>query len=235
MQAEVAALTTAYMTVIDRTITGTGKLVAGLWLAAGEPSQAAAEVAAAQTLELTRGAQSRIATFADAYTQQSLIRLGYEVSPAGVDVDKLLSRPDERWLHSPALRWRAKLAQGFAPEQAAEVASGYARQLAEVQVRNAERKAADTSFVKHGGDANGVRFLRVPQSGACGFCRVTASKSFSRRAWLNDSGGWHGNCRCGWTMANDPRAVDVHVEQVKATWSGKSSDAIHERAEVTDE
>ncbi len=70
------------------------------------------------------------------------------------------------------------------------------------------------------------QYMRVTQAGACGFCRVVASRLYSYGATLRGE-GWHHACRCTWREVTPDEA---------STWenplAGEWREVITERADT---
>lgn len=71
------------------------------------------------------------------------------------------------------------------------------------------------------------QYQRVTQAGACGWCRVVASRLYSYGATLRGE-GWHSSCRCTWRQVTPEEAATFQSPLAGGNWS----EVIKERADV---
>lgn len=102
------------------------------------------------------------------------------------------------WLHSPVVEVRTSLSQGAPLQRAVQDAAASVAGKAESGVRQVERDTVgglDWPRFKNG---QAMLYKRVPQSGACGWCRVVATRLYSL-ASFKQGAQWHTSCHCTWS------------------------------------
>jgi hypothetical protein len=159
-------------------------------------------------LRLVTAAQRASATAAEVYMRQQLALIGEGVaSSAVIEVADLLVTAETPWLVSPVSRMRKVLAAGQELVESAEdaarltaqaqaEAARYAGHLVQTEVRATERTAATRAYSTHWDSGEPLSWKRVPEVGACGWCRVVADRLYSAEF----TGEWHADCHCDWRM-----------------------------------
>lgn len=115
--------------------------------------------------------------------------------PITVSQAALIDRVD--WLHSPVLKQRWHLSEGVDFDVALEDVVSPVEDLADTMLREVERLSmADAGWPSF---KNGTAMLykRVPQAGACGWCRAVATRLYSVESFRKGS-QWHARCHCTW-------------------------------------
>lgn len=102
------------------------------------------------------------------------------------------------WLHSPVIETRAGLADGLGIDDALARSLASVLTDADTSLRTAEVLTVDAvdwpTFATTG---KAMLYKRVPQSGACGWCRVVATRLYSLDSFKKGR-AWHAHCRCSW-------------------------------------
>lgn len=190
----------------------------------------------ARYLRLVNAAQTATATAADVFVRQQVAVLTGEMvaSTAVAVVEDLLIAPDTPWIGSPISRMRAVLADGQETVETAadaarltatarDAAGRYAGQLMHNEVRATERQAAVRSANLHWETGEPLRWKRIPEPGACGWCRVVADRLYS----ADFAGDWHTDCHCDWRMVTAAESNGWKPEYRGDSWR----DVIKERAD----
>lgn len=161
-----------------------------------------------------RAAAVNVAGYANAYARHAA-----EEAPRGVvkAADVWAAVDVERWEKAPALRYLHLLAEGMEAGAARHAAISEAGRQSSLEVQHAQRRAFGQ--LESAGAGRPVR--RIPNAGACGFCRVVADRMYNKVSDVQ----LHGNCRCS-TGYVDP-AGEWEPGQLGR---GKWQDVIGERA-----
>jgi hypothetical protein len=172
---------------------------------------------------VVQGLQQALIALAQRYTASQL-ELFTPTRPVRlVDVaDELLVRTDTPWLRSPMLRERRLVAVGLPPSEARQRAAGYAGDLMTAEARVTERAAATATYRQHWDTRAPLKYRRILEGGACGWCRVVADRLYS----ADDSGKWHAHCRCTWRLIT-PAEAEAHEPKFTGD---RWKDVINERA-----
>ena len=106
-------------------------------------------------------------------------------------------------LHSPVIKHREALGASPAEQAARQIAANVTSQTFNAG-RAAERRAMDRAFPRF---KNGqqMRYVRVPQAGACGWCQIVSTRVYSFDSFQAGA-QWHANCRCTWRALSPDEA-----------------------------
>lgn len=181
------------VTVIDRLwarlATNPSQDALGRWLDAAIPVvQSASEMAATASLayvptyvagagETPRGAELAVSQF---------------LRPRGVDLADVLTRP--------FVTMRTALANGDTMERARQIAGARARQIAATDPLLAARAASSAAMRS---DPSIVGYRRVPDAGACAFCRLAATQRYRD----SDLMAMHSSCVVAGTTVQGPKSL----------------------------
>jgi hypothetical protein len=207
-----------------------------LFVASAADGIPAADVWTERYVRLITASQRATATATDVYMRQQLAVIGETVSAsrAVTDIADLLISPETRWVSSPLGRMGRVLAAGQqAVETAADAAAltvraraeaaRYAGHLVHTEVRATERQTATRAYNTHWSTSEPLRWKRIPEAGACGWCRVVADRLYSAEF----PGEWHTDCNCDWRMVTMAESNDWKPELRGDDWR----DLITERAD----
>lgn len=204
-----------YATQWELLLDGADYAMTGLWYEAGGITEAAAAAWVDTAGPVIEGVQTAAAELAAGWLDTQAAFLGAaELPPAAATV---LEAPTAV-LSSPPVRMRSLVAEGMQYADALGNTAGYVRRLASTTARAAEqagraqRAAAvadalpDDYYQGAGGKLKrrrrkgpgGLRYTRVPDARACGWCRVVADRLYTE---AGVAGQWHGFCRCTWRLA----------------------------------
>lgn len=133
-----------------------------------------------------------------------------------------LARADRLpWLHSPVIRGRTGLSQGLDPD----LALGAVEPSLDVSVDAALRTQESDVLGNIGWPrfANGKAMMakRVPSAGACGWCRVVATRLYSLDSMKRDK-AWHHACRCDMVLVTEREAKAYTSVLASTTGEGGS-------------
>jgi len=119
-----------------------------------------------------------------------------------------LARADRLpWLHSPVVKVRAGLSAGVLPvEQVFESVAGSLDATTDAALRSVEGDVITATRWPRFRNGRTVLAKRLPQAGACGWCRVVATRLY---AFESKEGGrqWHNDCRCTWALVTFAEAT----------------------------
>lgn len=197
---------------------------------------------------LIAGAALAGAGLMSAYLQAQFDALGLGLEVPSAEIDWLADDFDG-WAHSPMLAARVAISEGDDPVGAMAAAATRVSVLSTSAIREAEQRALndfldgltlETEFEYTEVDADGgettqkapIRFRRITQDGACGFCRVTADRLYSEKARdASPLGSWHTFCRCTWRQVTPKEAAAWKPQYGGGEWRS----VIEERADVPEQ
>ena len=108
-------------------------------------------------------------------------------------------------LHSPVLDVRTRLSVGEGLFTAHRGASGHIARIVDASLRSTENATIRSIRWPTFKDGTAMMAIRVPQAGACGWCRVVSTRLYSL-ASLRRGAMWHTACRCAMRMATEAEA-----------------------------
>lgn len=104
------------------------------------------------------------------------------------------------WMSSPVIDMRSRLGAGEPVVKAVQSVVPRVEGFADTHLREVEsvtRGAAAWPSFKSTGSA--MMYARMPQAGACGWCRAVATRLYSLRSYKSSkTGAWHAYCHCTW-------------------------------------
>jgi hypothetical protein len=125
-----------------------------------------------------------------------------------------LARADRLpWLHSPVIKVRSGLAAGRNVDAVFDEITANLDISVDAALRSAEANVIGTTRWPRFKNGKAVVAKRVPQAGACGWCRVVATRLYSLDSYKRDA-AWHTGCRCGWTLATEAE-VTLYAEVLR--------------------
>lgn len=102
-----------------------------------------------------------------------------------------------QWLHSPVVKQRWRLSEGIDFDTALTEGDGFVESSVYNAGRAVERSAMGTAQWPSFKNGTAMVYKRVPQAGACGWCRLVATRLYSLASFKAGS-AWHAACRCSW-------------------------------------
>ena len=102
------------------------------------------------------------------------------------------------WMHSPVVKRRWHQSEGIAPDDAVRMVAASVEAEVDAGLRAVEADvmgAVNWPTFKTTGAA--LLYKRVPQAGACGWCRVVATRLYGLHSFKSGR-AWHVGCRCVW-------------------------------------
>lgn len=181
-------------------------------------------------------------------TQYLQWQLDLEEIPVTLEVPDLdwLEDDFDVWKDSPMVAARAAVSE-MSPNEAVTAAATRVSTVISAAMRETEQRSLNQMIEQLGEiefdieveveeveepqrrEAPSVKFRRVPQQGACGFCRVAADRLYSQKARDDHPlGAWHTYCRCTWRKVTESEASRWEQRYAGGRWR----DVIDERAEV---
>jgi hypothetical protein len=205
--ADLRRLSAPYRTRFAAVLTAADQTLSRLYMAAAPVEE---DEWTATATPVVQGMQEAVIGLAAGYTaaQLELFLPDRRISPALDVADRVLVDRSTSWLSSPVLRERKLLADGLDPIAARRQAAGYAGDLFVAEARVTERAAATATYQQHWKTRQPLKYKRIVESGACGWCRVVADRLYS----ADDSGKWHKHCRCTWRLIT-PDEASAHEPQ----------------------
>lgn len=218
---------------------GADYAMTGLWYETGGAGLEGTAAWARAAQPVIEGVQTAAAELATGWLDTQAAFLGAaELPPAAATV---LEAPTAV-LSSPPARMGNLLAQGAEYADALQNTAGYVRRLTSTTARAAEQAGRaqradavaaalpDDYYQGAGGKLNrrrrkgagGLRYTRVPDGRACGWCRVVADRLYTE---AGVAGQWHGFCRCTWRLA-----VSADLDRLGQLADGQWRDVIDQRA-----
>lgn len=183
------------------------------------------------------------------YMQWQLDVEGIPVQVPDPDLD-WLSEDFDVWHTSPMIAARVAISKGADPVEAMGAAATQVTVLANAAIREAEQRSLDqiidglfdlevdvtyeevdpTASREQAQARPRAAFRRIPQDGACGWCRVVADRIYSAKAKKNHPlGAWHNYCRCTWRKVTAQEASEWKPRYVGGEWKS----VVQERADLT--
>jgi len=147
-------------------------------------------------------------------------------------------------LHSPVLDVRNRLALDEPIDLVFGSTSGHTDRILDAALRTNEGDVVSNIRWPRFKDGTAMMAKRIPQAGACGWCRVVATRLYSLASYKR-SGAWHSSCRCSWALVTEAEvkaygSAGGSYAGAKAIglWDGPTSgvnynDVIAERATTT--
>lgn len=134
-----------------------------------------------------------------------------------------------KFLHSPVVKQRWRQSEGFAPTDALQVTASDVQ--AEVYAAQRAVEAEVMGSIDWPTFKNGVAMLykRVPQAGACGWCRTVATRLYSLASYRAGA-RWHVGCRCTWQAVTfkEAKAYASVLQQQNDYYAAASSIGLYE-------
>jgi hypothetical protein len=179
--------------------------------------------------------QARLAPDLDREVRDALRRMDSQL----MELQDALRLDRLPWLHSPVVEARTGLSQGKPVDAVINNAAKSVAAKAEAAMRTAE--ADSVAGVQWPTFKNGTPMLykRVPQAGACGWCRVVATRLYGLRSF-KEGRAWHESCNCSWAPVTSAEAraysrrLDKtdgnYYEAAKAVglWSGRTGEGAYQ-------
>jgi hypothetical protein len=176
---------------------------------------------------LVQGLQVAVGSLAGGYMVSQLRVMDPSIGLAArVDLGEQLVNPSTPWLRAPVLRERKLIAEGLDPVAARSQAARYAGDLMVAEVRATERVAAADSYRKHWDSGEPLKYKRILEVGACGWCKIIADRLYS----ADDEGDWHTHCHCIWRTVTPAEAGAHSPKYSKDQWR----DVIDERSTASE-
>jgi hypothetical protein len=159
-----------------------------------------------------------------------------------------LARADRLpWLHSPVIQVRTGLKEGSPLADVHESVEASLDSMTDATLRSVEADAVESVGWPRFKNGKAMLAKRVPQVGACGWCRVVSTRMYPI-ASKERSAAWHAHCRCSWTLLSFSEARAYSAELSKSgdyfsaaktigAWDGEigpsaTASVIEERAQV---
>jgi hypothetical protein len=108
-------------------------------------------------------------------------------------------------LHSPIVTTRIGLAEGLDLDTAVEQSVTRAGSIIDANLRTDEAAVIDNIRWPTFKDGTAMMAKRVPNAGACGWCKIVATRLYSLAAYKR-GGAWHDHCRCTFALVTEAEA-----------------------------
>jgi hypothetical protein len=108
-------------------------------------------------------------------------------------------------LHGPVITIRTSLADGLDLDTAVEQSVTRAGAILDANLRSDEAAVIDNIRWPTFKDGTAMMAKRVPNAGACGWCKVVATRLYSLAAYKR-GGAWHDHCRCTFALVTEAEA-----------------------------
>jgi hypothetical protein len=109
-------------------------------------------------------------------------------------------------LHSPIITTRIGLAEGLDLDTAVEQSVIRAGSIIDANLRTDEAAVIDNIRWPKFKDGTAMLAKRVPNAGACGWCKIVATRLYSLAAYKR-GGQWHDHCRCTFALVTEAEAT----------------------------
>lgn len=107
-----------------------------------------------------------------------------------------------QFLHSPVVKQRWRVSEGETFDAALSSNGRFVSSATYDAGRAVERIVMGAQSWPAFRNGTAMMYRRVPQAGACGWCRLVATRLYSLASFRATGGGqsapWHGACRCAW-------------------------------------
>ena len=101
------------------------------------------------------------------------------------------------YLHSPVIKQRWHVSQGVTFDQGLADTGAFVDGATYDAGRAVERMVMGAHQWPAFKNGTAMLYQRVPQAGACGWCRVVATRMYSLASYKSGA-AWHAHCRCQW-------------------------------------
>jgi len=103
-----------------------------------------------------------------------------------------------QFLHSPVVKQRWRVSEGETFDAALSANGRFVSSATYDAGRAVERIVMGAQSWPAFRNGTAMMYRRVPQAGACGWCRLVATRLYSL-ASFRQGAAWHGACRCAWS------------------------------------
>ena len=117
-----------------------------------------------------------------------------------------LARADRLpWLHSPVVKGRTNLSNGMGLDDALAAVEPSLDVVVDAALRTNESDVIGNVGWPRFKNGKAMLAKRLPSAGACGWCRVVATRLYSLESYTRDK-AWHADCRCDMVLVTEAEA-----------------------------